>query len=66
MKTTKRKTATIRTNHIWGTKNSYCSDVFYHGRLLKTFRGDTAQNLTNEARAWSYANGFTHTNTIFG
>ncbi len=62
----KQKTATIRTNHIFGTKNAYCSDVIYRGKLLKTFSGDTAQNLTNTARAWAHDFGFTHTKIIFG
>jgi len=62
----KKKTATIRTNHIFGTKNSFCSDVIYRGALLKTFSGDTAQNLTNKAREWAYKNSFTHTRIIFG
>jgi hypothetical protein len=60
------KTATIRTNHVFGTKNTFCSDVLYRGRLIKTFNGDTAQNLTNAARAWAFANGFTHTKILFG
>ena len=62
----KKKTATIRTNHIFGTKNAFCSDVFYRGRLLKSFSGDTAQNLTNEARQFAHGRGFTHTKIVFG
>lgn len=62
----KKKTATIRTNHIFGTKNAFCSDVLYRGRLLKSLSGDTAQNLTNAARAWAYGRGFTHMKIVFG
>jgi hypothetical protein len=62
----KTKTATIRTNHIFGSKNSYCTDVLYRGRLLVSFTGDTAQNLHDKGRAWAYVNGFTKTNNIFG
>lgn len=62
----KTKTATIRTNHIFGTKNAFCSDIFYRGKLLKSFSGDTAQNLTNKARNWAHSFGFTHTKIIFG
>lgn len=62
----KTKTATVRTNHIFGTKNSFCTDILYRGRLLASFTGDTAQNLHNQGRAWAHAHGFTHTKTIFG
>lgn len=62
----KTKTATIRTNHIFGTKNAFCSDVIYRGKLLKSFSGDTAQNLTDTARKFAYGLGFTHTKIIFG
>jgi len=60
------KTATIRTNHIFGTKNSYCTDVIYRGRILISFSGDAAQSLHNSGTRWARHNGFTHIKTIFG
>lgn len=58
------KTATIRVNHIFGTKNEFCADVFYHGKLLYTFDGIDPNALAKKARAWAHARGFTHTKCL--
>lgn len=67
------KTATIRINHIFGTKNDYCADVFYRGKLLASFDRrvllsweSQAQGLLNHARAWVLARGFTHYKSTLG
>lgn len=67
------KTATIRVNHIYGTRGDYCADIFYRGKRLATFDkrnilswDSQAQGLLNYSRAWAQAHGFTHYKTIFG
>jgi hypothetical protein len=55
------KTATIRINHIFGTKNSFCADVSYHGRLIKSFEGNgTSPELVQRAITFAKGYGFTH------
>lgn len=67
------KTATIRVNHVFGTKGSYCADVFYRGKLLKTFDssnytgfGSQVNTLAAMAQQWAHANGFSHVAVTFG
>jgi hypothetical protein len=67
------KTATIRVNHIYGTKNDYCADIFYRGKLLASFDRrvlDLAvsqpQGLLNWARTWAYRNGFSNVSVTMG
>jgi hypothetical protein len=67
------KTATIRVNHIFGTKNAYCADVFYRGKLLATFDRrvvldweSQAAALANYAKGFAVSKGFTHYKIIFG
>ena len=55
------KTATIRINHIFGTKNSFCADVSYRGRLIKSFEGNGASSeLVKRAVDFAKDYGFTH------
>jgi hypothetical protein len=67
------KTAKIRVNHIFGTKNDYCADVFYRGKLLASFDKrvldlsvSQLDGLLNWARTWALRNGFTHIDYTFG
>jgi hypothetical protein len=67
------KTATIRVNHIFGTKNSFCADIFYRGKLLKTFDSDKytgfgskANTLSALAQIWAHENGFSDVNVTLG
>ena len=67
------KTATIRINHIFGTKNEYCADIFYRGKLLASFDRrvldlavSVPNGLLNHSRAWALRNGFTHINYTLG
>ena len=67
------KTATIRVNHIFGTKNDYCADVCYRGKLLATFDRrvldlavSQANGLLNHSRAWALRNGFSHVKYSLG
>ena len=60
------KTATVRIYHIFGTKNEFCADVMYRGRLLRYFYGEGPQALCDKARAFAHAQGYTHTKVIFG
>jgi hypothetical protein len=60
------KTATVRTYPIFGTRNGFCTDVLYRGRILYSFCIGTANEQHNQARQWAFNRGFTHTKTIFG
>ncbi len=67
------KTATIRVNHIFGTKDGYCADVFYRGKLRYSVASDKCvgfgskpNQLTSLARIWAHAHGFSHCNVSFG
>lgn len=62
----KTKTATIRVNHIFGTKNSFCADVMYRGKMLVCFDGQDPNALLSLSRIWSRNRGYTHTKVIFG
>ena len=62
----KTKTATIRVNHIFGTKNSFCADVMYRGKVLRSFDGHVPQDLCNSSRTWAHNQGFTLCKVIFG
>ena len=60
------KTATIRVNHIFGTRKGLCADISYRGRLLKSFDGEDMKPLIETARVWSVNQGFTHIKYIYG
>lgn len=67
------KTATIRVNHIFGTKNEYCADIFYRGKLIKSFDsskfsgfGSKPNSLAAVAQQWAHANTFSHCRVNFG
>ncbi len=60
------KTATIRVNHIFGTKNEFCAEVTYFRKELQFFLGTAPNDLLAQARKWAHANGFTHTHITFG
>ena len=60
------KTATIRVNHIFGTRAGLCADIIYRGRLLKYFDGEDSKSLIEAARAWAQGQGFTHIKYIYG
>ena len=62
----KNKTAKIRVNHIFGTKNGFCADVLYRGRLLFSIDGENPQELLQKARAWATGQGFNRHSVIFG
>jgi hypothetical protein len=67
------KTATIRLNHIFGTKNSFCADIFYRNKLLKSFDssnytgfGSKVDFLSGLAQIWAHENGFSDVNVTNG
>ena len=62
----KTKTATIRVNHIFGTKRAMCADIFYRGRRLYSFEGEVMADLVESSRSWVQAQGFTHIKYIYG
>lgn len=64
----KTKTANIRVNHIFGTKNGCAIDVSCRGRLIKPFECHWAEHKTvlAKARTFAHAQGFTHCNVNLG
>lgn len=62
-----KKTASIRVNHIFGTKASYAVDLSYRGKRLKTWSGHSnAQELLDKAKNWAHFHNFTHVNVTYG
>lgn len=61
----KTKTATINIYHMHGTKNGYCADVTYRGKLLVCFDGQDITCLENIARIWARNRSFTHSKVVF-
>lgn len=60
------KTATVRTYHVYGTKNSTCTDVSYREKILKSIAGETPNDSHNKGILWAKSNGFSHIKTIYG
>ena len=61
------KTATIEVHHVFGTSRTTAYQVKYRGKVLKhDMQNETPQVMLDKARAWAYANGFTHVNVTYG
>ena len=60
------KTATVRINHMFGTKNGFASDISYRDKVLKTFIQDGTTGLAEQSQKWAINQGFSHVKIIFG
>ena len=61
------KTATIRVYEMFGTRNSFCVDAMYRGKVLfSKMQNGNPQELCDIARRWAHSNGFTHCRVSFG
>lgn len=53
------KTAQIHIYHIFGTAREHSADVFYRGKMIRSYMGCTPSELIDKATDWAHANGFT-------
>lgn len=60
------KTATIRVYLMFATRNEYCAEVIYRGKLLYSLFGDHPGDMLKTCRYFAHQSGFTHTKTTLG
>ena len=61
-----KKTATIISYHVFGTKNTNAVEITYKGKQLHHFmnNGYESDNIKT-AIAWAKSNGFTHFKIVY-
>lgn len=56
-----RKTATIKIHHVFGTRSTIYSGVYYRAKhLFYKMENENINVMLEKAKTWAFSNGFTH------
>jgi len=59
MKATKQKTAKLVSYKAYGTRSTYCCEIWYYGKKLKTFTENNEKLVQEQAQNYARNTGFT-------